>query len=157
MHCLQWSLWWLKKKTINPNNECTSDCKWWINEWFHDCQTQPDSLIKVTFSWVESLNCVDAKGYEKKKIKLQALFLPHLELCCPGAKEATFLVSSKLAGRSSSLWCPQRTDGDHSSILQMPKCHVAHDSQGWEGDGKGMELLHVKLFRRNKWAHAILF
>lgn len=41
-------------------------------------------------------------------------------------KEAAFLISSKLAEKPSRFWCPQRTDGDHSSMLQPAKCHVDH-------------------------------
>lgn len=40
-------------------------------------------------------------------------------------EEAICLISSKLAVRISRFSCPPRTDDDHSSMLQLAKCHAA--------------------------------
>lgn len=58
-------------------------------------------------------------------------------------KEAVCLISSKLAERISRFSCPQRTDGDHSSRLQLAKCHVAHCKGArlaLRGGGPGQEM-----------------
>lgn len=98
-------------------------------------------LIKLTFSpaqFTKSQDCVLMwKVIKEQDLKNCSSFAILATLAPWSDREAICLISSKLAEGISRFSYPRRTDGDHSGMLQLAKCHVAHCKGLRPGHEKG--------------------